>query len=224
MSGPRLGIIAGEPSGDQLGYKLMRALRAERDVDFIGVGGEAMTAEGLSSFFPMSDIAVMGVAAVVARLPLLLRRIRETAEALIAARPDALIIIDSPDFTHRVARRVRKALPGPFTFILEATSAVPHFFQSKKKTVGIRIPDHTVPVGIVEMLGNPIMTTSIHSEDEIEDYLTDPELIHEKFKKMVDIVIDSGHCGNVPSTVVDCTGEELEVIRPGKGDIWQFSP
>lgn len=112
MSTLRLGVIAGEPSGDQLGYKLMRALRAEREVEFLGVGGEAMTAEGFSSFFPMSDIAVMGVAAVVARLPLLLRRIRETAEALIAARPDALVIIDSPDFTHRVARRVRKALPG----------------------------------------------------------------------------------------------------------------
>ena len=130
----------------------------------------------------------------------------------------------SKPIANHTFRVMRKALPGPFTFILEATSAVPHFFQSKKKTVGIRIPDHTVPVGIVEMLGNPIMTTSIHSEDEIEDYLTDPELIHEKFKKMVDIVIDSGHCGNVPSTVVDCTGEELEVIRPGKGDIWQFSP
>ena len=112
MSALRLGIIAGEPSGDQLGYKLMRAMRATREVEFLGVGGEAMTAEGLSSFFPMSDIAVMGVAAVLARLPLLLRRICETADKLIAARPDALVIIDSPDFTHRVAKRVRKALPG----------------------------------------------------------------------------------------------------------------
>ncbi len=107
-------MVAGEHSGDQLGYKLMRALRerAARPIIFLGVGGERMTAEGLQSLFPMSDIAVMGVLPVIARLPLLLRRIRETAAAVVAARPDALIIIDSPDFTHRVARRVRRALPG----------------------------------------------------------------------------------------------------------------
>jgi len=121
-----------------------------------------------------------------------------------------------PNHTFKV---MRHALPGPFTFILDATSTVPHFFQSKKKTVGIRIPDHQVPIRIVEMLGNPIMTTSIHSEDEFTDYLTDPELIYERFHKLVDIVIDSGHCGNVPSTVVDCTGEEMVVLREGKGNI-----
>jgi len=124
-----------------------------------------------------------------------------------------------PNHTYKVMRR---ALPGPFTFILDANSEVPHFFQSKKKTVGIRIPDHKVPIQIVEMLGHPIMTTSIHSEDEIADYLTDPELIHERFMKLVDIVIDSGPCGNVPSTVVDCTGDEMVVTRAGKGDITQF--
>jgi tRNA threonylcarbamoyl adenosine modification protein (Sua5/YciO/YrdC/YwlC family) len=121
-----------------------------------------------------------------------------------------------PNHTFRV---MRHALPGPFTFILNATSAVPHFFQSKKKTVGIRIPDHRVPIRIVELLGNPIMTTSIHSDDEIIDYQTDPELIHERFKKLVDIVIDSGHCGNVPSTVVDCTELEMKIVRQGKGDL-----
>ena len=117
---------------------------------------------------------------------------------------------------------MRRALPGPFTFILNATSEVPHFFQSRKKTVGIRIPDHKVPIQIVEQLGYPIMTTSIHSEDEIVDYLTDPELIYEKFYKLVDIVIDSGHCGNVPSTVVDCTTDEMFVVREGKGDITRY--
>jgi tRNA threonylcarbamoyl adenosine modification protein (Sua5/YciO/YrdC/YwlC family) len=118
--------------------------------------------------------------------------------------------------TYKVMRR---ALPGPFTFILNANSDVPHFFQSRKKTVGIRIPAHSVPIHIVEMLGNPIMTTSIHSDDEIIDYQTDPELIYERFHKLVDIVIDSGHCGNIPSTVIDCTGEEMVVVREGKGDI-----
>src|SRR5208337_4793527 len=90
----------------------MRALReAHGDVVFVGVGGEAMEAEGLKSLFPISDIAVMGILPVLARLPKLIARIRTTAEAIVATRPDALVIIDSPDFTHRVARRVRAALP-----------------------------------------------------------------------------------------------------------------
>jgi lipid-A-disaccharide synthase len=109
----RIALVAGEHSGDQLGFKLMRALRAQAEgpVRFLGVGGEAMEAEGLKSLFPMSDIAVMGFLPVLAKLPSLIARIRETARAIIAARPDALVIVDSPDFTHRVARRVRRALP-----------------------------------------------------------------------------------------------------------------
>ena len=109
----RVALVAGEPSGDQLGFKLMRALRERTSgrVAFLGVGGEAMAAEGLDSLFPLGDVAVMGVLPVLARLPRLIRRIAETAKAIVAARPDALVIIDSPDFTHRVARRARRALP-----------------------------------------------------------------------------------------------------------------
>ncbi len=108
----KLFIIAGEASGDQLGYKLVRALRAKiPGVEICGVGGEAMTREGLASLFPMSDIAVMGILPVLARLPTLLARIDQTARAVVEARPDALILIDSPDFTHRVAKRARKILP-----------------------------------------------------------------------------------------------------------------
>jgi lipid-A-disaccharide synthase len=109
----RIAIVAGEHSGDQLGFKLMRALKEARSgaVAFSGVGGEAMEAEGLKSLFPISDIAVMGILPVIARLPTVLKRIRQTAEAIVAARSAALVIIDSPDFTHRVARRVRAALP-----------------------------------------------------------------------------------------------------------------
>jgi lipid-A-disaccharide synthase len=105
--------VAGESSGDQLGFKLMRALRAAANgrIEFFGVGGEAMAAEGMSSFFPMSEIAVMGILPVLAKLPTLLARIRQTADAIIEGSPDALVIIDSPDFTHRVARRVRATLP-----------------------------------------------------------------------------------------------------------------
>ncbi len=109
----RIAIVAGEHSGDQLGFKTMRALRAatKGGVEFIGVGGEAMEAEGLHSLFPLADIAVMGILPVIARLPTVLKRIRQTAEAIVAARPDGLVIIDSPDFTHRVARMVRRSLP-----------------------------------------------------------------------------------------------------------------
>jgi lipid-A-disaccharide synthase len=109
----RIFLVAGEPSGDQLGYKLMYALREASGgaIAFSGVGGQKMEAEGLASLFPLSDIAVMGFAPVLARLPLLLRRIAETAKAVVASPPDALVIIDSPDFTHRVARRARGALP-----------------------------------------------------------------------------------------------------------------
>ena len=117
MSAPtralRLALIVGEHSGDQLGFKLMRALREATGgaIEFSGVGGEAMAAEGLKSLFPLGDIAVMGFLPVLARLPTVLARIRQTAEAVVAERPDALVIIDSPDFTHRVARRVRRVLP-----------------------------------------------------------------------------------------------------------------
>jgi tRNA threonylcarbamoyl adenosine modification protein (Sua5/YciO/YrdC/YwlC family) len=130
------------------------------------------------------------------------------------------------DFTkpipNHIYRLMKRALPGPFTFILNASSNVPHYFQSKKKTVGIRIPDHQVPRQIVEMLGNPIMTTSVHDEDQIIDYSTNPELIYERFEKLVDIVIDSGPGGNFASTVVECTGDEPVVIREGKGNILEF--
>jgi tRNA threonylcarbamoyl adenosine modification protein (Sua5/YciO/YrdC/YwlC family) len=123
---------------------------------------------------------------------------------------------------NHIFRLMKRAFPGPFTFILNASSNVPHYFQSRKKTVGIRIPDHKIPCQIVEMLGNPIMTTSVHDEDQIIEYSTDPELIHERFEKLVDIVIDSGHGGNLASTVVDCTGDEPVVVREGKGNLFEF--
>jgi lipid-A-disaccharide synthase len=108
----RIFLVAGEASGDQLGAALMRALRQARpDVAFYGVGGEAMAREGLSSLFSISDIAVMGLLAPLARLPQLLARIDETVRAIVDSAPDCLVIIDAPDFTHRVARRARRALP-----------------------------------------------------------------------------------------------------------------
>ncbi len=109
----RIFLIAGEESGDRLGASLMAAIEtlAPSPVRFAGIGGRAMTERGLKSLFPLDDLAVNGFSAIPARLPLILRRIREAADAVIADKPDSLVIIDSPDFTHRVARRVRAAAP-----------------------------------------------------------------------------------------------------------------
>lgn len=116
-----------------------------------------------------------------------------------------------------IFRMIRRNLPGPFTFILNANNNIPKIFQSKKKTVGIRIPDDPIVSLIVEELGHPLLTTSIRDEDEIVEYTTDPGLIYEKYKDLVDIVIDAGYGDNEPSTIVDCTSGVPEVIRQGKG-------
>jgi lipid-A-disaccharide synthase len=112
--GPHIFLVAGEESGDRLGGALMAALKEQTQgrVRFFGVGGEQMAAQGLASLYPLGELAIMGFTAIPARLPKILRRIRETADAAIAARPDVLVIIDSPEFTHRVARRVRNGMPG----------------------------------------------------------------------------------------------------------------
>lgn len=114
---------------------------------------------------------------------------------------------------------MKRLLPGPYTFILNANNTVPKYFQSKKKAVGIRIPLNRIPIEIVKYLGHPIMSTSIHDEDDLIEYTTDPELIYEKYKDLVDIVIDGGYGGNLASTVLDCTGNEINVIREGLGSI-----
>lgn len=116
-------------------------------------------------------------------------------------------------------RMMKRNLPGPFTFILEANNNVPKIFKHKKKTVGIRVPDNNIIREIVKELGHPILSTSIHDEDDIIEYTTDPELIHEKYADKVDAVIDGGYGDNEASTVVDCTGEEFEILREGKGKL-----
>ena len=121
-----------------------------------------------------------------------------------------------------IFRLLKRALPGPFTFILNASGEVPKLLSTKKKTVGIRVPDNSIVREIVERLGNPIITTSIRDDDDIIEYSTDPELIYEKYSELVDIVIDGGYGENVPSTIVDCTSGEFEIIRQGKGIIEDF--
>ncbi len=113
---------------------------------------------------------------------------------------------------------MKKTLPGPYTFLLNANNKVPKLLNSKKKTVGIRVPDHSIPRTLVKELGQPIVTTSIRDEDDVLEYSTDPELIYEKYRDLVDVVIDGGYGHNIASTVVDCTGDEFEIVREGLGD------
>lgn len=116
---------------------------------------------------------------------------------------------------------LKRALPGPYTFILPGAKSLPNAFK-KKKTVGIRIPDNSIALEIVKQLGNPIISTSIYDEDEILEYTTDPELILEKWDNLVDMVIDGGYGGNEPSTIIDFSEEEPKVIRKGKGNLEMF--
>ena len=120
----------------------------------------------------------------------------------------------------RTFKFLKRIFPGPFTIILKGTNKIPKIFSNKKKTVGIRIPHNNIARQIVKKFGNPIVSTSILDEDTIIEFSTDPELIHEKYKDLVDIVIDGG-CGmNVASTIVDCTDEnDFKIIREGKGEI-----
>ena len=120
---------------------------------------------------------------------------------------------------NNIFKLLKKNLPGPFTFILPANNKVPKFFKSKKNTVGIRIPDNDIIREIVKELGNPILTTSLKDDDEIIEYTTDPELINERYKDSVDLIIDGGYGGNIPSTVINCSGDDIEIIREGKGEL-----
>lgn len=118
---------------------------------------------------------------------------------------------------NEVFKVLKKNLPGPFTFVLRANNTVPKLFKNRKRTIGIRIPENNIARTIVQELGRPILSISLKSDDEILEYFTDPTDIFDDFKKLVDIVIDGGIGNNNPSTVVDCTGDELEIIRQGSG-------
>ena len=121
--------------------------------------------------------------------------------------------IDTPTF-----KILKKSLPGAYTFILPGNNKLPKEFK-KKDTVGIRVPDNNIALEIVRQLGNPIVSTSIHDDDEVLEYSTDPELIFEKWQNLVDAVIDGGYGDNTPSTIIDLSGPEPLVVREGKGDV-----
>jgi tRNA threonylcarbamoyl adenosine modification protein (Sua5/YciO/YrdC/YwlC family) len=122
--------------------------------------------------------------------------------------------VNNPTF-----KLMKQLLPGPYTFILESSSTVPRIFRNHKKTIGIRVPDNNIVLELVRELGNAILTTSIHDEDELLEYTTDPELIYDHYRFQVDAVIHGGFGNNVPSTVIDCTGELPVVIRQGMGEV-----
>lgn len=123
------------------------------------------------------------------------------------------------NINNNVFKIMKRNLPGPFTFILDANSNVPKLFKNNKKTVGIRIPDNNIIRELINELGHPILSTSVIDDDEIIEYTTDPELIYEKYHKLVDIVIDGGFGDNKPSTIVNCTNGDVELIREGKGTL-----
>ncbi len=119
--------------------------------------------------------------------------------------------VDTPLF-----KLMKRALPGPYTFILQSSSKVPKILNTKKKTVGIRVPDNNIPRTLVKQLGNPIVTTSIH--DDTHEYVTDPEIIYDEFQSKVEVIIDGGAGGVYPSTIIDCLDNDPRVIRKGLGD------
>ncbi|MBT8177803.1 MAG: threonylcarbamoyl-AMP synthase [Eudoraea sp.] len=121
--------------------------------------------------------------------------------------------IDSTTF-----KLLKRALPGPYTFVLPGNRNLPKDFK-KKKTVGIRVPDHKTAQELVRVLGNPIVSTSIKDEDDLLEYTTDPELIYEKWKDLVDVVVNGGYGGNIPSTIIDLSSGEAEILREGKGSL-----
>lgn len=122
-------------------------------------------------------------------------------------------------FGNNIYKMMKRALPGPYTFILNANNSVPKLFKSKKKTIGIRVPDNNIARMLVQELGNPLISTSVHDDDEILEYITDPELIHEKYENIVSLIIDGGYGKNEASTIIDCTANEPEIIREGIGNI-----
>ena len=120
---------------------------------------------------------------------------------------------------NQLFRTLKQNIPGAFTFILKANKEVPRHFKNKRRTVGIRVPNNAIATAIIEELGRPILSISLNPKDDNDEYLIDPYLMHEKYEKLVDIVIDGGEGGTEPSTVVDCSGDEIEIIREGKDEL-----
>jgi tRNA threonylcarbamoyl adenosine modification protein (Sua5/YciO/YrdC/YwlC family) len=148
-----------------------------------------------------------------------LKKISESANYSIICHDLSHLSDYTLQISNDIFRLMKRALPGPYTFILKANNQVPKLFHSKKKTIGIRVPDNAIARAIVEALGNPIVSSSIHDDDEVIEYTTDPDLIYERYEDQIDLLVDGGFGDNEASTVLDCTGDEIEILREGKGDL-----
>lgn len=148
-----------------------------------------------------------------------LKKISESANYSIICHDLSNLSDYTLQISNDIFRMMKRALPGPYTFILKANNQVPKLFHSKKKTIGIRVPDNAIARAIVEALGNPIISSSIHDDDEVIEYTTDPDLIYERYGGQIDLLVDGGFGDNEASTVLDCTGDEIEILREGKGDL-----
>ena len=128
-------------------------------------------------------------------------------------------------FAHQIDNQVFKLLksylPGPYTFVLKSNNKVPKLFKNRKKTIGVRVPGHPIVQALIQELGRPILSASLKSDDEISEYFTDPQDIFQDFHKLVDIVIDGGEGNNIPSTIIDCSDGEPEVLRQGGGEFFE---
>ena len=204
----KLAVVAGEVSGDLLGGDLIAALKAAHSgpVELVGVGGEALQAQGLNSLFDFSELSIMGITQVLQRLPRLIRRIRETADAIIAARPDVLIIIDSPDFTHRVAKKVRAALPD----MPIIDYVCPSVWAWKEYRAKAMLPyvDHVLAVlpfepAVMRRLGGPRTTFVGHR------LTSDPSLLKVREIRSETVVKPA----TVPKTVLLLPGSRSSEIR-----------
>ena len=171
--------------------------------------------------FPTDTIYGMGCSLVQSRAVDRIAKIKgikkEKANFSIIVNNLSMLSEFAKPISNNLFRLMRKNLPGPFTFILNANNKVPKLFQSKKKTIGIRVPDNNIIAAIVKELGHPVLTTSIRDEDQVIEYTTDPELIYEKYRADIEIVVDGGYGDNEPSTIVDCTSGEPVILRQGKG-------
>lgn len=143
----------------------------------------------------------------------------EKAPFSLACADLSQLSVYSKPVTNDVFKIMRRVLPGPYTFILTATTQVPKWFRGNKKTIGIRVPDHGSLQAIVQALGSPLVVSSVHDEDDVVEYTTDPELIEERFGPQVDAVVDGGIGGLEGSTVIDCTERSIEIVREGRGPV-----
>jgi tRNA threonylcarbamoyl adenosine modification protein (Sua5/YciO/YrdC/YwlC family) len=133
--------------------------------------------------------------------------------------PDLSTAAEYVKIDNQMYRTLKSNLPGPFTFILNPSGRVPDKLLNRRKSIGIRIPDNRIVMALLNRLGSPLITSSIKSGDDIAEYETDPEALHENYGKLVDVVIDGGFGGNEPSTIVNCTAKPYELVRQGKGEL-----